>query len=85
MLQNDHDINTILCQKLIIDIYKTETFLLPLYKIKKQKSTMKLTNFVIVASATACIPIRSLDISEGAISWPEAAARMMNAFGHGKK
>ena len=52
---------------------------------------MKLTNFVLVTSSTACflgfyhIAERNGEISEGGISWPEAAARMMNAFGHGKK
>ena len=45
---------------------------------------MKLTNFVLVASATACI--NPLDIIQGLLARnTEASARMMNVFEQGKK
>ena len=45
---------------------------------------MKLTNFVLVASATACI--NPLDIIQGLLGGnDEVSARMMNLFEQGKK
>ena len=57
--------------------------MLSLHQIKNK---MKLTNFVLIASATACIS--PLDIITGLLGTrlnPETTARMMNAFNQGKK